>query len=98
MASEFIPFAVDQVSPDADLDDVGVSLYGQATATLGERLDLTAGARFDHENKKALLNTSYSPAVAPPNTVDAEQSFSNVSPQFSATYRFQPQRSVYGSG
>ena len=55
VASEFIPFAVDQISPDADLDDVGVSLYGQATATLGERLDLTAGARFDHENKKALL-------------------------------------------
>jgi iron complex outermembrane recepter protein len=95
--SEFIPFAVDQISPDADLDDLGVSLYGQATATLGERLDLTAGARFDYENKKALLNTSFTPAIAPPNTVDAERSFSNVSPQFSATYRFQPQRSVYGS-
>jgi len=95
--SQFIPFAVDQISPDADLDDLGVSLYGQATATLGERLDLTAGARFDHENKKALLTTSYSPAIAPSSTVDAERSFSNVSPQFSAMYRFRPDRSVYGS-
>ena len=95
--SEFIPFPVAQVSPDADLDDVGISLYGQATATLGDRLDLTAGARFDHENKKALLNTSFTPEVVPPTALDAERSFSNVSPQFSATYRFQPQRSVYAS-
>ena len=98
MLDPSIFFPVDQISPDADLDDFGVSLYGQATATLKDRLDLTAGARFDHENKKALLNTFFTPSIgAPPTTVDAEQSFSNVSPQFSATYRFQPQRSVYGS-
>ena len=93
----FINFPVVQTSPEADLDDFGVSLYGQATATLNDRLDLTAGARFDHENRKALLNTSFNPAIAPTVTVDAEESFSNVSPQFAVIYRFQPQRSVYGS-
>jgi iron complex outermembrane receptor protein len=96
VASQFINFPVQQTST-ADLDDVGVSLYGQATATFHDRFDLAAGARFDHENKKALLNGSYAPLIAAPTTVDAEESFSNVSPQFSATYRFQPGRSVYGS-
>ena len=95
--SEFINFAVAETSPDADLDDRGVSLYAQATATFNDRFDVTAGARFDHENKKALLSTSYVPLIAAPAIVDAEKSFSNVSPQFSATYRFQPGRSVYGS-
>lgn len=96
VASQFINFPVRQTST-ADLDDVGVSLYGQATTTLHGRFDLAAGARFDHENKKALLNGSYAPLIAAPTIVDAEESFSNVSPQFSATYRFQPGRSVYGS-
>ena len=95
--SPLVGIPVDLTSPDAELDDFGISFYGQATATLGDRLDLTAGARFDHENKKALLTTAFSPAIFPANTVDTEESFSNVSPQFSATYRFQPGRSVYGS-
>ena len=95
--SEFVPFPVNQTSPDADLDDFGVSVYGQGTLTLSERFDLSAGARFDHENKKALLLTSFSPEIAPSATVDAEESFSNVSPQFAATYRFQPGRAVYAS-
>ena len=34
------------------LDDSGVGLFGQATVTLHERLDLTAGARFDHETQE----------------------------------------------
>ena len=95
--SQSINFPVSRTSPAADLDDVGFSLYGQGTVTLNERLDLTAGARFDQENKKALLQTSYDPQIAPGITVDAEESFANVSPQFSATFRFDPQRSVYGS-
>ncbi len=95
--SPFITFPVSQVSPDADLDDIGVSLYGQGTVTLGERLDLSAGARFDHENKKAQLTTSFQPVISPILRIDAEESFSNVSPQFAATYRFQSGRSVYAS-
>jgi iron complex outermembrane receptor protein len=95
--SEFINFPVAQTSPDADLDDVGFSVYGQATTTVNDRLDFIAGARFDYENRKALLGTSFEPAIAAPRLVDTEESFSNVSPQFALVYRFQPQRSVYGS-
>ncbi len=45
------PFPVSQHSPRSALDDSGVGLFGQATVTFGERFDLSAGARFDHESK-----------------------------------------------
>ena len=92
-----IPFAVSQTIPDANLDDFGVSFYGQGTFTVREKLDLVAGARFDHESKDALLLTSTSPAIGLPVTVDAEDTFSNVSPQFAAVYRFRPTHSLYAS-
>lgn len=95
--SPFIPFPVEQTSPRAALDDVGVGVYAQATATLRDSLDLTVGARVDHESKDALLETFYSPTIAPPTTVDAEDSFSNISPQFAVTYRLEPNHIIYGS-
>ena len=93
----FIPFPVQQTTPDATLDDLGVSVYGQGTFTINERLDLTAGARFDRETRDALLNTSFSPAIAPPVVVDAEETFTNVSPQFAAAYRLRPAHTLYAS-
>ena len=84
------PFPVSQHSPRSALDDSGVGLFGQATVTLGERFDLSAGARFDHESKEATLETFYEPQIAPPSRVDAEKGFSNVSPQVSAAWRLQP--------
>jgi iron complex outermembrane receptor protein len=95
--SEFIGFPVSQTTPDAALDDVGLSFYGRGTFTIGERLDLTAGARFDREKKDALLNTSFAPAIAPTSTVDAEETYSTVSPQFAAAYRLRQNHTVYGS-
>jgi iron complex outermembrane recepter protein len=37
-----------------------------------DRLDLTAGLRFDHERKDASLNTFFDPPIAPPTRVEAE--------------------------
>jgi iron complex outermembrane receptor protein len=95
--SEFVPFPVQQTSPDASLDDFGVSVYGHGTFTINERLDLTAGARVDREKREALLNTFFSPAIAADTVVDAEETFTNVSPQFAAAYRFRPNHTLYGS-
>ena len=89
-------FPVVETNPDADLDDLGISFYGQGTFTVGEKLDLVAGARFDRETKDALLNTSFSPAIASA-TVDAEETFSTVSPQFAAVYRLRPAHTLYAS-
>lgn len=93
----FVGFQVTQRSPDADLDDFGASLYGQGTFTINDRLDLIAGARFDHEKKTAVIESAFDPIIAPPTVVDTEESFSNISPQFAAAYRFSPGRSVYAS-
>jgi len=90
-------FPVSQYSPDASLDDLGIGLFGQATLTIHDRLDLTLGGRYDYENKQARLDTYYSPAIAPPISVDDEQGFSNLSPQLAAGYRVQPDLMIYGS-
>jgi iron complex outermembrane recepter protein len=95
--SQFIDFPVSQTTPEADLDDLGVSFYGQGTFTVNEKLDLTGGARFDRERKQGLLNTSFSPAFAPATSLDQEETFSTVSPQFAAAYRVRATDTLYAS-
>jgi iron complex outermembrane recepter protein len=95
--SSFVGFPVSQHAPQSALDDVGIGVYGQGTATLADRLDLTAGARVDHERKDATLSTFFTPAIAPGRTVTAERNFSHVSPQFAVALRLQPGKTVYAS-
>jgi len=91
------PFPVSQHTPRSALDDFGLGIFGQGTVTIGTDLEVAAGARFDYENKNALLETFFDPAIAPGARVDAEKSFSNVSPQFSTQYRLQPDTSLYAT-
>ena len=97
LLSQFIDFPVNEHSPVSELDDFGLGVFGQGTVTLKEKLDLIAGVRLDYENKNADLKTFFDPAIAPPTVVVADDSFSNVSPQFAAAYRFTPEYSVYGT-
>jgi iron complex outermembrane receptor protein len=97
LLSPLVAFPVGQTSPQAALDDVGVGLYGQATTTFGDRLDLTVGARFDHEQKDGDLSTFFTPTIAPPTQVTAEKSFSNVSPQVAIAFRAAATRTLYAS-
>ena len=94
--SPLLPVPVSQHSPQSDLDNGGLGVYGQGTLTVEGSLDLVLGARFDRERKNALLNTYYVPAVAPPNVVDAGQTFSDVSPQAALAWRV-PNRTAYVS-
>ncbi len=95
--SPLLPLPVSQHAPQAALDDIGLGLYGQGTATFVDNLDVTLGARFDHESKDASLNTFFAPAIAPGRLVEPEESFSNVSPQVAVAYRLQPNRMVYAA-
>jgi iron complex outermembrane recepter protein len=95
--SPYLAFPVDQHSPQSALDDSGVGVYGQGTLTFGEAVDVTLGARVDHERKNAALDTFYTPPIAPPVAVDAERTFSDVSPQAALAYRFTPRRMAYVS-
>ena len=93
-----LPLAVSQTSPEASLDDVGIGVYGQGTATLGGRLDLTAGARVDTEQRDALLRTFFTPDLPfTARTLETDKRFSDVSPQVAASYRVQPTSIVYAS-
>lgn len=96
--SPFIPFPVQQHSPQAALDDSGVGIYGNGTIAV-KKLDITLGARFDHENRQANLKTFFVGAALDALTVvvDAEKSFSNVSPQAAISYHVQPDAMVYFS-
>jgi iron complex outermembrane receptor protein len=85
--SPYIPVPVNQHSPNAVLDDMGLGVYAMGTLTAWSELDLTLGARFDREQRKADIGTSYDPAIAPPTQLDAERTFSDVSPQAALTWR-----------
>jgi iron complex outermembrane receptor protein len=95
--SPLLPFPIRQISPQGELDDIGIGLFGQGIVTLAERVDLTAGLRFDHEQKDATLNVFTIPALGAPQQTVGDESFSNVSPQFAAAFHIQPGRTVYAS-
>jgi len=95
--SPFVDFPVQQYSPDAALDDFGVGVFAQATFVVEDKLDLTFGARFDHEDKEAVLDNYLVPALAPAAQVAGERSYTNTSPQVAVGFRPQPDVMVYGS-
>ncbi len=85
--SPSIPLTVHQHNPQASLDDTGVGLYGSGTIS-AQRVDFTAGARFDHEGRSGTLLTSFiEPFFTQVPALNVDKSFSNVSPQFSVAYR-----------
>lgn len=92
-----VPFPVAMHSPEASIDHAGIGVFARGTLTINDRTDVTAGLRFDHESSDAVLRTFFEPAIAPVNVVTAEQSFSDVSPQFAVAYRVNPEHNVYAS-
>jgi iron complex outermembrane receptor protein len=81
----------------ADLDNWGIGLYGQTKLTAWEKLDFTAGLRFDYEDKHARLGSSTTPAFGPPGQANPSDNFSQVSPQFSVAYHFVSNHMAYAS-
>jgi iron complex outermembrane recepter protein len=95
--SPYVPVSVSQQSPLSDLDDAGVGVYGQAVLTVRDSVDLTFGARLDRERKRARIESSYQPAIAPPTLVQDERTFGDVSPQAALAYRVSAGHAVYAS-
>ncbi len=92
-----IPFPVVQTSPEAAIDSSGVGVFGHGTLSFNDKADLTVGLRFDREQSDASLNSFFSPAIAPANRVAAEDTFSDVSPQFAFAFRPSANSSLYAS-
>jgi len=96
--SPFITVPVHQHSPQSSLDDRGIGVYGLGTTTIHEKLDLTAGARVDHENRKGTLATFFDePFFQQLPATNVEKSFSNVSPQVAAAYHVHHDALAYAS-
>jgi iron complex outermembrane receptor protein len=91
------PFSVAQHSPRSALDDRGIGVFGQAAVTLGDRLDLSAGARVDYESKSATLETFFDPQIAPVVRVEGAEGFASVSPQMAVAYRLRPEHTLYAT-
>jgi iron complex outermembrane receptor protein len=72
----------------ADITTTGIGIYGQGTLNVWDRLNLTAGLRYDSENTSADLGLM--PAFAPPTQKKTDRDFNEVSPQFALDYCFLP--------
>ena len=94
LLSPLLGFPVTQHTPTAALDDNGVGGYGRVTFTIRKNFDATFGVRGDHEKKEAALNTFFIPAIAPAAVVNAEDTFNDVSPQFTVAYRAMEDRAM----
>jgi iron complex outermembrane recepter protein len=78
-------------NPSSNLSDSGMGIYGQTKVTIRKKLSITAGLRFDYEDKNAELKSSSASSTSP------GDSFSEVSPQFGAAYQFTQNQMSYAS-
>lgn len=85
-----LPLAYQQ-HDDADLNDTGVSLYGQSVFTFDERLELGLGLRGDYENRSADLRQYATPAFMPGTDINEEKDFNQMSPHASLGYHLAPE-------
>ena len=95
--SPFVGVAVAQTSPQASLDDFGVGVYGQGTINFGSRVDVSAGARYDHERREANITTSFSPPIAPGTLVNQTRNFDDVSPQVAVAVKLHDNAIAFGT-
>ncbi len=83
-----------QMESDADLDNIGASLFGQLTFTLDERWELGLGLRGDFEHRSADLSSGI-PSGPELSSSDPSRDFNQVSPRASLGYRLTPQTMAY---
>jgi iron complex outermembrane receptor protein len=77
------------------------AVFGQALVDITPTLNLTGGLRYTHESKDSTFSQPYvHPFYASTfviDTIGAKQSFNNVSPEATITWKPQPNLTVYGS-
>ena len=79
--------------------DLGVGVFGQATLSLDDKLDITVGLRFDHEDKDADIDNRFQSAFGdtPTGSSDLDESFTQVVPSFAAAYHWSDEHTTYVS-
>ncbi len=79
----------------------GIAFYGQATYSLTDKLDLTAGLRYDYENKNYSGFSEYQkdgqPAIVTLPDTAAKVNYSAFSPKAGLTWHVSALSNVYGT-
>jgi iron complex outermembrane receptor protein len=95
--SAFVPGGPFRSLGSAQLTDTGVGAYAQGTLTLWDKLDITAGLRWDYEHKDADIRASTQPALGPTTLINTDSEFTQVTPQVAITYHLTPDIITYFS-
>lgn len=89
----------DVASSNYEIDSYAI--FGQATLHIGENFDLTLGARFTRDEKRAVQTGTSTlpgaPLVVTPFTTDNSAVYESFNPRVTATYRLSPDVSVYAT-
>jgi iron complex outermembrane receptor protein len=95
----FPPGSVGTDRSAGDFEDYSWALFGQATLSLAERLELTAALRYDFESRGADIDRTFATGgfVVPTGSVDQRHDFDEILPRFSAAYRWSPECTTYVS-
>jgi iron complex outermembrane receptor protein len=81
--------------------DETYALFGQATYSVSEHLDLTAGGRFTDDQREILRTGTVMVApypAFPTGAYDSSASFTSVQPKAAVTWHFTPDAEIYLSG
>lgn len=93
-----LPTLVNQ-DTDADLTTQGYAVFGQATYTFFDKLDVTAGLRYDYEKSSADYTAAWSTggAVFTNSALDGNVDGEAWLPKFQVDYRWTPEFMTYAS-
>ncbi len=91
----------DENTSDTDLDAYGFAAFGQSTVTFFDRLDLTAGIRWEWERNKGVFDDYTDFAVSGTRVQNVDSSATQINhewlPKFSVAYRFTDDVMTYGT-
>ncbi len=82
---------------NANIDQVGIGVYGQGTLTFWDKLDLTLGGRVDYEYQHAHLVNSFAPPIAPTFSGSDTKDYTQFEPRAALDYRWTKQFMTYAT-
>ena len=94
----FPPNRVGTDRAQGSFDDFGIGVFGQATTTIGDALEITGAIRYDYENKDAKIRREFETTLGtlPLASTDTDDSFDEWLPRASIAYRIAESTKVYG--
>ncbi|WP_184545827.1 TonB-dependent receptor [Mucilaginibacter sp. FT3.2] len=79
----------------------GVAVYGQATYTVSDEFDITAGLRYDHEHKKESIKGEFQPnggdATVTRSDTSSSANFKALSPKLNLAYHLSANNNLYAT-